>query len=46
MIPHLGFIAAAYAVTFVGVAAMIVAIWRDYRDLQARLARLEKESPR
>ena len=40
-IPHLGFIVAAYAVTFIGVAAMIGGIWRDYRELTARLARLE-----
>jgi heme exporter protein CcmD len=42
MIPHLGFIVAAYAVAFVVVVAMIVFVWRDYRDLTARLARLEK----
>jgi heme exporter protein CcmD len=48
MIRHLDFIVAAYAITFVGVAAMIAVIWLDYRDLKARLARLEsqKEGPR
>ena len=43
MIPHLGFIVAAYAVAVVVVAAMIGFVWWDYRDLLARLARLEKE---
>jgi heme exporter protein CcmD len=48
MIPHLGFIVAAYAVTALGVAAMIAAVWLDYRDLTARLARLgeRKEASR
>jgi heme exporter protein CcmD len=48
MIKHLDFIVAAYAVTFVGVTVMIAAVWLDYRDLLARLARLEsrKEGPR
>ena len=40
-IPHLGFIVAAYAVAAVGVAAMIAAILLDYRDLTAKLAKLE-----
>jgi heme exporter protein CcmD len=41
MIPHLGFIVAAYAVTAVAIAAMIAAVLLDYRDLTAKLARLE-----
>jgi heme exporter protein CcmD len=41
MIPHLGFIVAAYAFTAVAIAAMIAAVWLDYRDLTAKLARLE-----
>ncbi len=40
VIPHLGFIVAAYAIAAIGVAAMIAAVWLDYRDLQAKLARL------
>jgi heme exporter protein CcmD len=40
-VPHLGFIVAAFAVTGAVVAAMIAAIWLDYRDLLAKLARLE-----
>ena len=48
MIPHLGFIVAAYAVAAVAIAAMIAVVWLDYRDLTAKLARLEagKETPR
>ena len=42
MIPHLGFIVAAYAITAVVIMAMIAAIVLDYRDLSARLARLEE----
>jgi heme exporter protein CcmD len=47
-VPHLGFIVAAYAVAAVTIAAMIAAILWDYRDLRARLARLdgEREGPR
>jgi heme exporter protein CcmD len=40
-VPHLGFIVAAYAVTAAAIAAMIGAVWLDYRDLAAKLARLE-----
>jgi heme exporter protein CcmD len=40
-IPHLGFIIAAYGIAAVVVAAMIAAILLDYRDLSARLAKLE-----
>jgi heme exporter protein CcmD len=40
-IPHLGYIVAAYAVAAVVIVAMIGAIVVDYRDLAARLARLE-----
>jgi heme exporter protein CcmD len=40
-IPHLGFIVAAYGIAAVVVAAMIVTILLDYRDLTARLARFE-----
>jgi heme exporter protein CcmD len=40
-IPHLGFIIAAYGIAAVVVAAMIAAILLDYRDLTARLAKLE-----
>ena len=42
-IPHLGFIVAAYAVAVVVILGMIAAVWWDYRDLLARLARLESE---
>ena len=41
MIPHLGYIVAAFAVTAVVVAGMIGAVWLDHRDLVAKLARLE-----
>jgi heme exporter protein CcmD len=41
-IPHIGYIAAAFAITAVAVAAMIGSIWLDYRDLTAKLARLER----
>jgi heme exporter protein CcmD len=45
-IPHLGYIVAAFAVAAVVVAAMIGAIWLDYRDLTGKLARLEnRERP-
>ena len=40
-IPHLGYIVAAYAVATVVIAGMIGAILIDYRDLSAKLARLE-----
>jgi len=41
-IPHLGFIVAAFAVAAVAIAAMIGSIWLDYRDVTAKLARLER----
>ena len=41
-IPHLGYIVAAFAVAAVSIVVMIGAIWLDYRDLTAKLARLEK----
>jgi heme exporter protein CcmD len=44
-IPHLGYIVAAFGVTAVAVAAMIASIWLDYRDLTAKLARLESRTP-
>jgi heme exporter protein CcmD len=40
-IPHLGFIVAAFVVAAVTIVGMIAAILWDYRDLSARLARLE-----
>jgi heme exporter protein CcmD len=40
-IPHLGYIVAAYAVAAIVIVGMIGAILLDYRDLAARLARLE-----
>ena len=40
-VPHLGFIVAAYAVAAVVIAAMIGAILFDYRDLVARLEKLD-----
>jgi heme exporter protein CcmD len=40
-IPHLGYIVAAYAVAACAIAVMIAAILVDYRDLTARLAKLE-----
>jgi len=46
MSDHSGFIVAAFVVTLIGVLGMIAAILWDYRDLSARLARLEKEPPR
>lgn len=42
-IPHLGYIVAAYAVAIMAIAAMTAVVLWDYRDLQARLARLESE---
>jgi heme exporter protein CcmD len=42
MIPHLGFIVAAFVITAVVVLGMIGAILWDYRDLSARLAKLER----
>jgi heme exporter protein CcmD len=44
-IPHLGFIVAAFAVAAAAIAAMIGSIWLDYRDVTAKLARLERERP-
>ena len=46
MTPHWGFIVAAFAVAAVVVFAMVAAILWDYRDLQARLARLERRDGR
>ena len=46
MTPHLGFIVAAFAVAGVVVAGMVAAILFDYRDLLARLARLERRDER
>ena len=46
MTPHLGFIVAAFAVAGVVVAGMVAAILWDYRDLKARLARLERHDGR
>ncbi len=43
-IPHLGYIVAAFAVAGVVIAAMIAAVWLDYRDLTAKLARLERRA--
>jgi len=40
-VAHLGFIIAAFAVTAAAIAAMIGAVWLDYRDLTAKLARLD-----
>jgi heme exporter protein CcmD len=40
-IPHFGYIAAAFGVAGVVIAAMIASIWLDYRDLTGKLARLE-----
>ena len=40
-VPHLGFIVAAYAVAVVVIAAMIGAILFDYRDLLAKLEKLD-----
>ena len=40
-IPHLGFIVAAFVVAGATIATMIGALWLDYRDLSAKLARLE-----
>ena len=45
MIPHLGFIVAAFTVAGVVIAAMIGTILWDYRDLSAKLARLENREP-
>ncbi len=46
MTPHLGFIVAAFAVAGVVVVAMVASILWDYRDLQDRLARLERRDER
>jgi heme exporter protein CcmD len=43
-IPHFGYIAAAFGVAAIAVAAMIGSIWLDYRDLTAKLARLESRA--
>ena len=40
-IPHLGYIVAAFVVAGATIAAMIAVILLDYRDLVAKLARLE-----
>ena len=40
-IPHLGFIVAAFGVSALVILGMIAVVWWDYRDLLARLARLE-----
>ncbi len=40
-IHHIGFILAAYAITAVAIAAMIAAVWLDYRILGAELEALE-----
>ncbi len=44
--PHAGFIVAAYAVTFVGFAALILATVGDDRRQQQRLAQLERQGIR
>jgi heme exporter protein CcmD len=44
--PHLGFIIAAYAVAGAVVVIMVAAILWDYRDVRARLARLERRHER
>lgn len=41
MIPHLGYIVAAFAVTAVVIVGMVASLWLEYRDLTAKLARLE-----
>ncbi len=41
-IPHLGYIVAAYGVAFVALAAMIGAVWFDYRSLSAQLEALDR----
>lgn len=46
MTPHLGFIVAAFAVAGVVVIGMVASILWDYRDLQGRLARLERRDER
>ena len=47
MTPHWGFIVAAFAVAGAVVAGMVASILWDYRDLQSRLARLERrQDPR
>jgi len=46
MTPHWGFIVAAYGVAGLVVAGMVAAILWDYRDLQGRLARLERQDER
>ncbi len=44
-VPHLGFIVAAFTVAGVVIAAMIGAVLWDYRDLRAKLARLDIREP-
>ena len=41
---HVGFIVAAYAITFVAVGAMIVAILLDHRALTKVLSRMRQTS--
>ncbi len=41
-VPHLGYIVAAYGVAALALAAMIGAVWLDYRALSAELEALER----
>lgn len=41
--PHASFILAAYSVTFVAIAALVVAMVRDDRKQRHRLAELERQ---
>ena len=41
MIPHLGYIAAAFGISAVVICGMIASLWLDHRDLVAKLAKLE-----
>ncbi|MDQ6867185.1 MAG: heme exporter protein CcmD [Pseudomonadota bacterium] len=42
--PHLGFVVAAYALSFVIVAGMIVTIFVDYMRLKQALSALSRET--
>ena len=44
-VPHIGYIVAAFGVAGVVIAAMIASVWLDYRDVTAKLERLERERP-
>jgi heme exporter protein CcmD len=42
-VPHLGFIVAAYLLTFVVVLAMIIGVLADHRSLRKTLSKLDSK---